>query len=89
VHHEKVASGSSSFLEGPAMSGQQCQDAQAVGRRAVERLLQGRGAAAGPLVLCVGELGIGNSTSAAALVAALTGAQPAEVCGRGTGERAS
>jgi NaMN:DMB phosphoribosyltransferase len=37
------------------------------------------------LVLCIGELGIGNTTSAAALVAALTGAAPAEVCGRGTG----
>jgi len=40
---------------------------------------------AAPLLLCLGELGIGNTTAAAALLAALTGASPADVCGRGTG----
>ena len=45
------------------------------------------GVASPPLcVLCVGELGIGNTTAAAAVLAALTGAPPEEVCGRGTGE---
>jgi nicotinate-nucleotide--dimethylbenzimidazole phosphoribosyltransferase len=95
VHHAKVANGSASFLAGPAMAQQQCEAAMAEGRQAVDRLLaehqaQGAdGAAAGEeapgLVLCIGELGIGNTTSAAALVAALTGAAPEEVCGRGTG----
>jgi nicotinate-nucleotide--dimethylbenzimidazole phosphoribosyltransferase len=33
----------------------------------------------------VGEIGIGNTTAASALVACFTGAAPAEVCGRGTG----
>lgn len=37
------------------------------------------------VLLCLGELGIGNTTAAAALLAALTGAQPKDVCGRGTG----
>ncbi|GBF88556.1 nicotinate-nucleotide-dimethylbenzimidazole phosphoribosyltransferase [Raphidocelis subcapitata] len=48
----------------------------------------GTPAAAAPwrgLALGVGELGIGNTTAAAALVAALTGARPAAVVGRGTG----
>ncbi len=37
-------------------------------------------------VVCIGELGIGNTTCAAALLAALTGVAPALVCGRGTGK---
>jgi NaMN:DMB phosphoribosyltransferase len=41
--------------------------------------------AGGPLI-CVGELGLGNTTAAAALLAALTGSGAADTCGRGTGE---
>jgi len=37
------------------------------------------------LALCIGELGIGNTTAAAALVAALTGSPAALVTGKGTG----
>ena len=36
-------------------------------------------------VLALGEMGIGNTTSAAAIVAALTGRAPRDVVGRGTG----
>ncbi len=36
-------------------------------------------------VLALGEMGIGNTTSAAAIVAAMTGRAPREVVGRGTG----
>jgi nicotinate-nucleotide--dimethylbenzimidazole phosphoribosyltransferase len=36
-------------------------------------------------VLILGEIGIGNTTVAAALLAALTGLAPEAVCGRGTG----
>ncbi|MFE9691279.1 nicotinate-nucleotide--dimethylbenzimidazole phosphoribosyltransferase [Micromonospora sp. NPDC005806] len=36
-------------------------------------------------ILLTGDMGIGNTTPAAALVAAFTGADPAEVTGRGTG----
>jgi nicotinate-nucleotide--dimethylbenzimidazole phosphoribosyltransferase len=36
-------------------------------------------------VLALGEMGIGNSTVAAALCAALLGVEPERVCGRGTG----
>ncbi|MGR6321655.1 nicotinate-nucleotide--dimethylbenzimidazole phosphoribosyltransferase [Micromonospora soli] len=40
---------------------------------------------AGVAILLTGDMGIGNTTPAAALVAAFTGADPAEVTGRGTG----
>src|SRR5262249_34732912 len=36
-------------------------------------------------LLAVGEIGIGNTTSAAALICALTGASPGDVVGSGTG----
>jgi len=36
-------------------------------------------------VVALGEMGIGNSTSAAALTAAVLGVEPERVCGRGTG----
>lgn len=38
-----------------------------------------------PEIIAVGEMGIGNTTSAAALICALTGAAPEDVVGRGTG----
>jgi nicotinate-nucleotide--dimethylbenzimidazole phosphoribosyltransferase len=41
--------------------------------------------AAGARGLVTGDMGIGNTTSSAALVAALTGRPPAQVTGRGTG----
>ncbi|MEV0806218.1 nicotinate-nucleotide--dimethylbenzimidazole phosphoribosyltransferase [Micromonospora sp. NPDC050200] len=40
---------------------------------------------AGAGILLTGDMGIGNTTPSAALVAALTGTDPAEVTGRGTG----
>jgi len=39
----------------------------------------------GARLLVTGDMGIGNTTSSAALIAALTGRPPAEVTGRGTG----
>ena len=56
-------------------------DAVAAGRAAVEH------AAAGPGIdlLCLGEMGIGNTTAAAALCAALFGGTGADWAGRGTG----
>jgi nicotinate-nucleotide--dimethylbenzimidazole phosphoribosyltransferase len=63
----------------------------ALSRAETEALLaRGRAEAAelradGVRIVVPGEMGIGNSTVAAALAAALTGADPAEVCGPGTG----
>jgi len=64
------------FTEAPAMSQQDCARAMAYGMMAVERGID---------VLCLGEMGIGNTTSAAALCCALFGGEPADWVGPGTG----
>jgi nicotinate-nucleotide--dimethylbenzimidazole phosphoribosyltransferase len=63
------------FMHEPAMSRQEAQ-------RAVET---GIAHAADGDLLGAGEMGIGNSTAAAALLCAFTGADPQEAAGRGTG----
>ncbi|HYT92217.1 MAG TPA: nicotinate-nucleotide--dimethylbenzimidazole phosphoribosyltransferase [Gemmataceae bacterium] len=77
----RVGNGSANFLHGPAMSEAQALRALEVGRRSIADL-HGRELVR---VVALGEMGIGNTTSASALSAALTG-QPADaVTGRGTG----
>ncbi|WP_457336992.1 nicotinate-nucleotide--dimethylbenzimidazole phosphoribosyltransferase [Rhizobacter sp. P5_C2] len=73
----KIARGTADALTGPAMSEAQCQQALAAGMAVVHEL-------PGNAVL-LGEMGIGNSSSAALLLARLSG-QPIDACvGRGTG----
>ncbi len=76
----KIAPGTANAARGPAM-----RRADAV--RAVEAgiAVAGREAARGLDLLGTGEMGIGNTTAAAAIAAAITGAPPAAVTGRGTG----
>jgi nicotinate-nucleotide--dimethylbenzimidazole phosphoribosyltransferase len=64
------------FTQGPAMSEAECLAAIEVGTRAAE---------SGVDLLVVGEMGIGNTTSAAAICHALYGGDPADWTGRGTG----
>jgi nicotinate-nucleotide--dimethylbenzimidazole phosphoribosyltransferase len=59
----------------------QAEQALAAGRRVVAERL----APAGVRVIALGDMGIGNTTSASALTAALTGEPVAAVTGRGTG----
>ena len=76
--HAKVARGTRSLARHDAMTRAQAEQALLGGMDAV-RLL-------GPCdVLALGEVGIGNTTSAAALFALLTGASPEDAVGRGTG----
>ncbi len=77
IEHRKVRRGTADFTSGPAMTDGETLDALRVG---VETC-----GGEGELLVGVGEMGIGNTTSAAALVAVLTGAAPEEVVGRGTG----
>ncbi|XHS77578.1 nicotinate-nucleotide--dimethylbenzimidazole phosphoribosyltransferase [Burkholderiaceae bacterium UC74_6] len=73
----KIAPGTADALSGPAMSAEQCAAAIAKGRVLVRERL-------GNAVL-LGEMGIGNTSSAALLLARLAG-HPIEACvGRGTG----
>ena len=76
----RVARGTANLARGPAMTPEQLDAALALGARAAEEA-----AAAGVRVLALGEIGIGNTTSAACLAALLTGAEPAAVVGPGAG----
>ena len=80
VRDEKIAEGTRNFAEAPAMTAAQCADALARGARLADELH-----AAGCNVLAVGEMGIGNTSSAAVLMHRLTGRPLAECVGRGTG----
>mmetsp|Transcript_32020 Transcript_32020/g.91922 ORF Transcript_32020/g.91922 Transcript_32020/m.91922 type:complete len:365 (-) Transcript_32020:40-1134(-) len=80
VHSRKVALGTADLRQEPAMSEAMLVDALKAGTETVAAEAE-RGAR----VVCIGEVGIGNTTAAAALLAALTGADAAECCGRGTG----
>ena len=75
-----VRAGTASFLREPAMSRAEAELALGIGAR-----LAGEAADEGVELLGAGEMGIGNTTAAAAVVAALTGAAPEAVVGRGTG----
>ncbi len=75
-----VRRGTGNLRVEPAMTRAEAQAALDVGRR-IAADLHARGAS----LAAVGEIGIGNTTAAAALVSALTGAAPEETCGRGTG----
>jgi nicotinate-nucleotide--dimethylbenzimidazole phosphoribosyltransferase len=76
-----IAAGTANFLKGPAMSPGQANQAMAAGRRIIAERL----APAGVRVVALGEMGIGNTTSASALAAALLALPAAAVTGRGTG----
>ena len=80
VRDLKVARGSADMLAGPALSEDELERALAVGARLVAELAAG---AAECLVL--GEIGIGNTATTAALASALTGAPPSATVGRGSG----
>lgn len=76
----KIARGSANYLHQAALSGEQCQLAFAHGERLIEQLVQN-----GCRILALGEMGIGNSASAALLTHVFTGAPLAQCVGRGTG----
>lgn len=81
VWQVKVVEGTKNMLEGPAMEPYQCMQAIEVGISQVERGIKERGLS----MVGLGEVGIGNTTAAAAIISVLTGTDPAEVTGRGTG----
>jgi nicotinate-nucleotide--dimethylbenzimidazole phosphoribosyltransferase len=76
----RVAPGTANLAEGPAMTADQVIAALDVGVWVAERLV-----AEGARCLVTGDMGIGNTTASAAVIAALTGRRAREVTGRGTG----
>jgi nicotinate-nucleotide--dimethylbenzimidazole phosphoribosyltransferase len=79
--HARIANGTADMTVGPAMSRTETGQAIGVGVRLIEELRS----TGGLDLLGLGEMGIGNTTAASALVAALTGEPVARVTGHGTG----
>jgi len=75
-----IGPGTRNFCEGAAMSLQDAAASVALGIEMAERAH-----AAGATLLGIGEMGIGNSTAASALTAALTGSSVVDVVGPGAG----
>ncbi len=77
----RLAPGTADFTREPAMS-------RAIAERAVAEgiaLFEAERASEGTDIVACGDMGIGNTTSSAALIAAVTGRPPSTVTGRGTG----
>ncbi len=80
IINRKVAHGTRNFLDEPAMSAAQAVQAVETGitlALAAAKMDYG--------LLAVGEMGIGNTTAAGAVAAAISGRDPAEVVGTGSG----
>ncbi|WP_289019777.1 nicotinate-nucleotide--dimethylbenzimidazole phosphoribosyltransferase [uncultured Ornithinimicrobium sp.] len=80
VLDRRVRAGTASSLDGPAMSLAEAQRAVAHGIALADDLVDD-----GVDLVGLGEMGIGNTTTASALTAALLGRDPARVTGPGTG----
>jgi nicotinate-nucleotide--dimethylbenzimidazole phosphoribosyltransferase len=76
----KIGPGTANMALGPAMS-----SAQAIEAIEAGAALADEAASAGADLFAIGEMGIGNTTAAAAITAAITNATPERVTGRGTG----
>lgn len=80
LHSRRIAPGTQNMARAAAMTGEQVRAAIAVGFEIARDAI-----AAGVDMIGLGEMGIGNSTAASAVTAALTGLPVASVTGRGTG----
>lgn len=80
VVEARVGPGTANFVHEPAMTGDQLHEALMAGHDAAERA-----AINGARVFVGGEMGIGNTTSAAAIACSLLGLPAAQLAGPGTG----
>ncbi len=74
IRHDKIRMGTANMAQGPAMTRDEAVRAVESGIRLVEEEM-----------IATGEVGIGNTTAASAVIAVLSGEAPARVTGRGTG----
>lgn len=75
-----VRPGTANLATGPAMTEAEVRSALDIGAEVATALV-----ASGARALVTGEMGIGNTTPSAAVIAALLGVEPVTVTGRGTG----
>lgn len=80
VTYRRVAAGTNNFLSGTAMTPADAQRAVEIGIEIARKLAGG-----GVTLIGIGEMGIANSTPAAAILSAITGIAPDAIVGRGTG----
>lgn len=80
VPSQRVAEGTADLRHGPAMTRAQAVAAMEVGAQTAERLIAG-----GSRFLCTGEVGMGNTTAAAAIISYMCDVPAARVTGRGAG----
>jgi nicotinate-nucleotide--dimethylbenzimidazole phosphoribosyltransferase len=80
VRNERIARGALDLVSGPAMTAEQTHRALDVGARYARDAI-----ARGCDLLIAGEIGIGNTTPAACLIAKLANAHPEDVVGAGSG----
>lgn len=83
LHNRKIACGTQNYQHGPAMSLDQCRLAIAAGAEEVKLAHD-----AGCNIIGFGEMGIGNTSSAALLMSHFTGLSIADCVGTGTGSNA-
>ena len=80
IRHDKIRMGTANMAQGPAMTRDEAIRAIESGIRLVEEELE-----KGLDIICTGEVGIGNTTAASAVISVLSGEAAARVTGRGTG----
>ncbi len=80
VTYRRIAAGTRNFLATEAMTRDQARRAIETGIEIAREI-----AASGATLIGIGEMGIANSTSAAAVISAVTGIPAARLAGRGTG----
>lgn len=78
--HRKISNGTKNMLRDAAMTDEELSRALRVGVQLAQEA-----ANAGCVLLALGEMGIGNTTSASAITCALTGSSASLATGRGTG----
>ena len=80
IQNRLIKNGTNNFLKQPAMTEIEMIEAIEAGRATVAQMAE-----QGYKVILLGEMGIGNTTTSAAVLAALMGVPAKECCGRGAG----
>jgi len=80
LRRQRVRPGTGDLSREPAMTRLEAESAMSIGAQVARAALE-----AGSHAIALGEIGIGNTTAAAAIVSVFTGSAPALTVGRGTG----